>query len=172
MFKYNFLHLQQPHNFVNTPARYNNTMDSTISVQNIRFPLRRFFIADFILFTLGFLSYIVQVVHSRKVLVLPSHEREYGSPTLVKVRNYKYGSSILIFGAAAVLSMIVLSIVSAFFQRTAEILLWLEMGFIVVWAIGSFIRRNHIFDMVFAFICLSLYCAYFGIVFSHTSHTR
>ncbi len=131
--------------------------------------IRRVLIADFILFVLGFLAYIVQVVHSRKVYLLNPNELLYNNPTLVRIRNWRYGSAILNFGAAAVLAMIVMLIVSSYLRRVSEVLIWLETGFIIAWAITSYIKRHHVIDMVFSGICLTIFAAFFGIIFAHSN---
>ncbi len=131
--------------------------------------IRRVIIADFILFILGFLAYIIQVAHSRRVFLLNPNELLYNHPTLVRVRNWRYGSAILNFGASAVLVMIVMLIVSSYLQKVSEILIWLESGFFIAWAITSYIKRHHVIDMVFSGICLTIFAAFFGIIFVYSN---
>lgn len=131
--------------------------------------IRRVMVADFILFLLGFLSYIVQVTHQRQVLVTNPNELIYNNPTLVRIRNWRYGSSILNFGAATVLAMIVMLIVSSYAIKVAEVLIWIETSIFIVWSLTSYFRRHHVIDMVFSLMCLSIFAAYFGMIFANSN---
>jgi hypothetical protein len=62
--------------------------------------------------------------------------------------------------------MIVMLIVIAYARKVAEV--WIETVFFIVWSITTYFRRHHVIDMMFSLMCLSIFAAYFGIIFANS----